>query len=162
VPDLYQGTELWDLSLVDPDNRRPVDYICRRRLLAELDGMTPEAIWQRVDDGLPKLWVIRQALDLRRRRPQLFGPQGSYQALSAHGAKANHVVAFARGESVVTVVPRLVLRLSGTWGDTALKLPTGGWRNELTGEPLSGGEVRLTELLKRFPVALLSREEEST
>jgi (1->4)-alpha-D-glucan 1-alpha-D-glucosylmutase len=123
--------------------------------------MTPEAIWQRVDDGLPKLWVIRQALALRRRRPQLFGPQGSYQALFARGAKANHVVAFARGESVVTVVPRLMLRLSGTWGDTTLKLPTGGWRSELTGESLSGGEVRLTELLKRFPVALLSREEES-
>lgn len=161
VSDLYQGTELWDLSLVDPDNRRPVDYRRRRRLLAELDSMTPETVWQRVDDGLPKLWVIRQALALRRRRPQLFGPQGSYQALSARGAKANHVVAFAREESVVTVVPRLVLRLSGTWGDTTLKLPTGGWRSELTGESLSGGEVRLTELLKRFPVALLSREEES-
>ena len=160
VPDLYQGTELWDLSLVDPDNRRPVDYTCRRRLLAELDQMTPEAVWQRVDEGLPKLWVIRQALDLRRRRPQPFGPQGSYQALAARGAKANHVVAFARGESVVTVVPRLVLRLGGTWDDTAVELPAGRWRNELTGDTLSGDEVRVAELLKRFPVALLSRETE--
>jgi maltooligosyltrehalose synthase len=62
VPDLYQGTELWELSLVDPDNRRPIDYDRCRRLLAELEGATPEAIWARIDDGLPKLWVTRQAL----------------------------------------------------------------------------------------------------
>lgn len=62
VRDLYQGTELWELSFVDPDNRRPIDYDRRRRLLAELEGATPEAIWARIDDGLPKLWVTSQAL----------------------------------------------------------------------------------------------------
>ena len=61
IPDLYQGTELWDFSLVDPDNRRPVDYEVRRRLLNELPGLSPEAIWQRRQEGLPKLWIIRQS-----------------------------------------------------------------------------------------------------
>src|SRR5437899_7334876 len=75
VPDIYQGNELWDLSLVDPDNRRPVDYDLRRKLLAELaQGLTPEAILRRSGEGLPKLWVTRQALHFRRRRPELFGP----------------------------------------------------------------------------------------
>ena len=98
VPDLYQGTEVWDLSLVDPDNRRPVDYDLRRRLLREFEGATPEQVWARVDEGLPKLWLIRQALALRRRQPELFGPQGDYQPLLAKGERAAHVVAFARGE----------------------------------------------------------------
>ena len=76
VPDLYQGTEVWNVSLVDPDNRRPVDYDLRRRLLHEVEGATPEQVWARVDEGLPKLWLIRQALALRRRQPERFGPQG--------------------------------------------------------------------------------------
>src|SRR6185295_11194257 len=75
VPDFYQGTEIWDLSLVDPDNRRPVDYELRRGLLADLKGgMTPEEILARMEEGLPKLWVIRQGLQLRRRNPEPFGP----------------------------------------------------------------------------------------
>jgi (1->4)-alpha-D-glucan 1-alpha-D-glucosylmutase len=158
VPDLYQGTELWDLSLVDPDNRRPVDYDLRRRLLAELEeGMAPEAIWARLDEGLPKLWVIRQALHLRRRRPELFGTESSYRPLAVRGSRAAHVVAFARREEVVTVVPRLVLTLGGEWEDTELELPSGLWRNELTGEELAGGTVQLAGLLERFPVGLFSR-----
>jgi (1->4)-alpha-D-glucan 1-alpha-D-glucosylmutase len=71
VPDFYQGTELWDLSLVDPDNRRPVDYALRRRLLSELDGMAAEEIWRRIDEGLPKLWIIHQTLKLRCSRKLL-------------------------------------------------------------------------------------------
>ena len=138
VPDLYQGTELWDLSLVDPDNRRPVDYELRRRLLSELEGATPEQLWARVEEGLPKLWLIRQALTWRRRQPELFGPQGDYQPLLAKGGRAAHVVAFARGNAVVTVVPRLVLGLNGDWGDTTLELPAGAWRNELTGDEVDG------------------------
>jgi len=80
IPDFYQGSELWDLSLVDPDNRRPVDYDLRRRLLADLAGsLSPEAIRARADEGLPKLWLIRQALHLRRRRPELFGRDATYR-----------------------------------------------------------------------------------
>ena len=87
IPDFYQGTELWNLSLVDPDNRRPVDYALRRRLLAELEGMTPEKIWRRIDDGLPKLWVIRQTLKLRRER-RLFAPEDDYHPLACRGTKS--------------------------------------------------------------------------
>ena len=79
VPDLYQGTELWTLTLVDPDNRAPVDYGLRRRLLDELEDAAPEDVWRRIDEGLPKLWTIRQALGFRRRRPELFGPGPRYR-----------------------------------------------------------------------------------
>jgi (1->4)-alpha-D-glucan 1-alpha-D-glucosylmutase len=159
VPDIYQGTELWDLSLVDPDNRRPVDFVLRRRLLEEIGELTPEDILARIDEGLPKLWVIRQALHLRRRRPELFGPEGSYGSLSAQGSKADHVVAFMRGEGAVSVVPRLIMRLNGGWADTVLELPEGQWHNLLAGDEWGGGAVGLKDLLGRFPVALLERKE---
>jgi (1->4)-alpha-D-glucan 1-alpha-D-glucosylmutase len=158
VPHLYQGAELWDLSLVDPDNRRPVDFELRARLLNELEGATPEQILARADEGLPKFWTIRQALRLRRKRPAAFGPHGSHEPLATHGAKAAHAVAFLRGGAVATVVPRLVIGLGGDWVDTALELPKGSWRNRLTGDALEGGRVALADLLRRFPVALLERQ----
>jgi (1->4)-alpha-D-glucan 1-alpha-D-glucosylmutase len=158
VPDFYQGTEIWDLSLVDPDNRRPVDYELRRRLLAELTkGMRPEEILARMDEGLPKLWLIRQGLQARRRRPAALGPEGDYRPLRAAGARAAHAVAFLRGGEVAAVVPRLVIGLQGGWSDTFVELPAGRWRNELTGEEAGGGRLFLKGLLARFPVALLVR-----
>ena len=158
VPDVYQGSELWDLSLVDPDNRRPVDYALRRRLLAELPALDAEAIWARIEHGLPKLHVTREALHLRRRRPDAFGARGSYEPLAADGARAGHVVGYLRGDAVAAVVPRLVLGLRGDWADTSLDLPPGRWLNVLTGDHLPGGRVTLAGLLARFPVALLERE----
>jgi (1->4)-alpha-D-glucan 1-alpha-D-glucosylmutase len=158
VPDLYQGTELWDASLVDPDNRRPVDYDLRRRLLGELKGATPESVWARLDEGVPKLWVIARALALRRTRPELFGAEGRYEALPVSGARAEHAVAFLRGGEAATVVPRLVLRLGGRWLDTAVELPAGTWTNDLTGDRVAGGRVALADLFRRFPAALLSRD----
>ena len=156
VPDIYQGNELWDLSLVDPDNRRPVDFdLCRRRLAA-LKTATPAEILQRMDEGLPKLWVIRQALSLRRNRPELFGRQGGYQPLRAGGARAEHVVAYLRGGKCAVVAPRWTIRLAGHWDDTSVVLPGEGWINELTGEEVGAGAVPMRDLLKRFPVALLS------
>jgi (1->4)-alpha-D-glucan 1-alpha-D-glucosylmutase len=156
VPDFYQGTELWDLSLVDPDNRRPVDYAERRRLLAACEGLTAAEALARMDEGLPKLWLIRRALCARRSRAQAFGrgEPGRYRALRAEGARADRVVAFSRGGQAITVVPRLVLRLKDRWEDTALALPPGRWRNELTGE-MRQGRVPVAELLSQFPVALL-------
>ncbi|MGZ3678251.1 MAG: malto-oligosyltrehalose synthase [Ktedonobacterales bacterium] len=162
VPDIYQGTEIWNLSLVDPDNRRPVDYDLRRRLLTDLEGATIEDIWARRDEGLPKLWLIRQALALRQRRPELFGPRATYLPLAAQGTKAAHVVAFVRTGEAVTVTPRLVLNLGGDhadWADTTLELPPGRWHNELTGDTVEGGTITLADLLRRFPVALLARED---
>ena len=124
-----------------------------------LDDATPEQIWARVDEGLPKLWLIRQTLALRRQQPELFGPQADYQPLPAKGERAAHVVAFARGHGIVTVVPRLVLGLNGDWGDSTLELPDGAWRNELTGDAVDGNVTRMSDLLARFPVALLTRRE---
>jgi (1->4)-alpha-D-glucan 1-alpha-D-glucosylmutase len=157
VPDFYQGTELWDLSLVDPDNRRPVDYALRHRLLSELDGMTVEEIWSRIDEGLPKLWIISQTLKLRGSR-KLLEPESGYRPLVARGEKSAHVLAFARGERAITVVPRLVIKLGGSWADTVLELPEGRWYNAFTDETLSGDEIAVAKLLKRFPVALLYQE----
>jgi (1->4)-alpha-D-glucan 1-alpha-D-glucosylmutase len=162
VPDLYQGTELWDLSLVDPDNRRPVDYALRQRLLGELKEMTGDVAAQvmyRADEGLPKMWTIHQALQLRQERPECFSAEAAYVPIEVDGAKHDHVIAFRRGEDVVTVVPRLIVKLSGVWKDTWVSLPQGRWRNRLTGWSLEGGNVALKELLKDFPVALLVRED---
>lgn len=159
VPDIYQGTELWDSSLVDPDNRRPVDFQQRSKLLAELDSISVEEVVDRFNEGLPKLWLICKALRLHNRRPELFGANGSYTPVEAFGAKAGHVVAFMRGNVAMTVVPRLVLGLGGKWGDTAVDLGSGRWRNELTGDQFQGGEIRLSQITKRFPVGLLVKEE---
>jgi (1->4)-alpha-D-glucan 1-alpha-D-glucosylmutase len=158
VPDLYQGSELWDLSVVDPDNRRPVDYALRRELLGALDGCAPEEIWARCDEGLPKLWTIRQALALRRERPEWFGALASYEPVTACGARAAHVVAFARARECITVVPRLLIGLGAGWAETSLEIPSGRWRNWLTADTIAGGTVRLATLLRRFPIALLTRE----
>src|SRR5690606_9221298 len=122
LPDTYQGTELWDLSLVDPDNRRPVDYALRRRLLGELDALSVEEMLARSDEGLPKLWMLRQALRLRARRPEAFGPDAGYRPLTAQGKKAMHAVGFVRTEKVAAVVPRLILGLANDWGDTTIEL----------------------------------------
>lgn len=155
VPDTYQGTELWDNSLVDPDNRRPVDFDARRKLLARLDdGWLPP-----VDaEGAAKLLVTSRALRLRRDRPELFD---SYTPIVVSGSAADHAVAFDRG-GAVTVATRLPLRLErqGGWGDTVLELPDGEWKDELTGEVYSAGAdgpVGLIDVLSRYPVALLTR-----
>ncbi len=159
VPDIYQGCELWDFSLVDPDNRRPVDFALRQRLLAGLKALPVEEVWRRRDEGLPKLWLIQRVLALRAQRPNLLVGSSSYEAISARGAKAKHAVSFMRGHGAITVVPRLVLGLAQDWADTTLEIPRGEWRNELTGENVESGPVLLEQLLRRFPVALLARKE---
>jgi (1->4)-alpha-D-glucan 1-alpha-D-glucosylmutase len=154
IPDVYQGTELWDLSLVDPDNRRPVDYELRRSLLARLDeGWVPP-----VDDtGAAKLLVVSRALRLRRDEPGAFT---GYTPVQAVGAAADSVVAFDRGR-VVTVATRLPARLATTgWGDTALQLPTGAWRDLFTGTRVvsDAAGAPVGQLLTQLPVALLIRD----
>jgi len=151
VPDLYQGTELEDLSLVDPDNRRPVDFDERRRLLAA--GRR---------DGAPKLWLVARALAARKRRyPSAFAPGAAYRPVAAAGERAGHVVAYVRGDDdVVVAVPRLVHGLGG-WGDTALALPPGRWGDELGGGRWWEGQVAMADLFAEFPVALLGRWPES-
>ncbi|MGD0443708.1 MAG: malto-oligosyltrehalose synthase, partial [Edaphobacter sp.] len=162
VPDLYQGGELWDLSLVDPDNRRPVDYALRKRLLCELKHMSVQdaatQVMLRADEGLPKMWTIHKALELRRERPECFGADAEYTPLEVDGDKHDHVIAYLRGEDVVTVAPRLTLKLGGAWKDTIVVLPKGKWRNRLTGGSVEGGVITMKLLLKDFPAALFVRE----
>ncbi|MGZ4546793.1 MAG: malto-oligosyltrehalose synthase [Blastococcus sp.] len=159
VPDVYQGTELWDFSLVDPDNRRPVDYAQRRRLLAELDGgLMPD-----VDgSGSAKLLVVSRTLRARRDQPGWFS---GYAPVEVTGAAADHVVAFDRGGTdapgAVTVATRLPAGLAASgWGDTALRLPNGAWRDLLTGgrfvSDVAG--IAVGAVLGRLPVALLVRD----
>ncbi|MGB6688517.1 MAG: malto-oligosyltrehalose synthase [Terracidiphilus sp.] len=161
VPDTYQGSELWDLSLVDPDNRRPVDYEERFRLLEELRaGMGVGEILRRIDSGLPKLWVIHCALHLRLKHPEWFGEDASYVPIIADGPRSEHLVGFSRGESVIILVPRWSLKLGGRWSSTSVSLPSGRWKNRLTGEVATGGRVPVQKLFHQFPVALLVREVE--
>lgn len=156
IPDMYQGTELWSLDLVDPDNRRPVDYQTRRSLLAELPRLSAAQVWERIDEGLPKLWTIYQALRVRRRYPASFGERGEYTPLPATGAKAHHLVGFMRGKHVVVLAPRLVWQLAGDWADTQIEIPQGNWHNVLSGRRILGaGKLDLGRLLADFPAALL-------
>jgi malto-oligosyltrehalose synthase len=154
VPDVYQGCELTALSLVDPDNRRPVDFQRRRRLLAAVAGGG-----EVVGLDAEKLLITTRALRLRRDHPEWFA--GSYTPLACEGPAAGHAVAFARGEHAVTVATRLPagLRRRGGWADTTLPLPQLHWRDLLTGVRHAGLRPLLSELTWRLPVALLVPEE---
>lgn len=152
VPDVYQGTELWEDSLVDPDNRRPVDFAERRDLLAALDiALTPPPV---DSSGVAKLLVTSRALRLRRDRPELFQ---RYHPVTVTGDPAGHVVAFDRG-GALTVATRLPLRLAaaGGWDAQDLKLPGGAWTDVLTGR--AADSTRVADILSTYPVALLVRE----
>jgi (1->4)-alpha-D-glucan 1-alpha-D-glucosylmutase len=182
VPDIYQGNELWDFSLVDPDNRGPVDYLRSRNILERfrLWNDTPDpsliaTLLKSPEDSQIKSYLIWRTLRLRRQHEALFR-QGEYQPLPVGGEKADHVIAFARkstDSSVFVVVPRLVAGLlndhdlppMGTqiWQDTYLQLPRRSpgetYRNVLTGEALaSQDEIALSRVLADFPVALLARD----
>jgi (1->4)-alpha-D-glucan 1-alpha-D-glucosylmutase len=154
VPDVYQGTELWDLSLVDPDNRRPVDHAQRAALLEVLVDAPPEVALAHLEDGGTKLWLLAQILRHRRRHPRLYGGD-DHHPLAAEGPKARHVVAFDRG-GLLVVVPRLVVGLGDDWAGTSLTVPPGAWVDVLTGEDRRGGPYEVAELLERVPVCVLA------
>jgi len=158
VPDVYQGTEVWEESLVDPDNRRPVDYARRRALLDDLAGAGPEAALARDADGGPKLWLIHRVLGHRRRHPAVYGPDSGYEPLSSAGPRSSNLVAFTRNNGLVVVVPRLVPDVAEGWAGTTVNLPPGPWADVLTGDPVGGGEAEVAGLLHRFPVAVLGRD----
>ena len=151
VPDVYQGSELWETSLVDPDNRRPVDFDLRRRLLAAIDaGQLPP-----IDaSGAAKLLVTSRALRLRRDRPEWFN---RYQPIDITGASRAHVIAADRGGAVVAVVRHPVgLERRGGWGDTAVATRSRALVDVLTGRPHAGGLIPAADLFDRYPVALLA------
>jgi (1->4)-alpha-D-glucan 1-alpha-D-glucosylmutase len=171
VPDLYQGNELLDFSLVDPDNRRPVDYRAREEALAGLDAADPRSLAEHPHDGRAKLFVTSRLLEARRQYPGLFR-DGGYQALRASGAHAAHVVAFARrhaDQTLVVVAGRLFAQMQQphrlpvgdeVWGDTCLESPFPGARtltHVLTGESVDAadGWIRVSRALGSFPGAAL-------
>ena len=168
VPDTYQGQEVWDFSLVDPDNRRPVDYARRRELLDSIRNTADgRALLEHMSDGRMKLFITSRVLSLRREHPGLF-TTGTYEPLPARGANGAHAFAFARrndGCTAIAIVPRLAATLGGDaangaakWGDTSIALPPATWRNVFTAEALDvtpGAATPLSALLGDFPVALL-------
>lgn len=178
VPDIYQGNELWDFSLVDPDNRRPVDYGLRRKLLEEVKqvavprSLLEDGVWQR---GLPKLYLTWKALELRKEKAELF-ERGDYVSLEASGERAENIVAFSRvlgGEVAIVAAPRLcsgllmddgaLLFASEAWGDTRISLsglPEGAEYRSLFDGRVStvdgGAYLHVGDLLRPFPVSLLA------
>ncbi|MFO7961581.1 MAG: malto-oligosyltrehalose synthase [Nitriliruptoraceae bacterium] len=168
VPDTYQGTEVWNRSLVDPDNRRPVDHDHLAALATDLADRQPSAelaaeLLADLGDGRAKLWVTRQALRLRRERPDQLGPGASYAPLVATGRQARRVWACVRGGAVVAITPCRIAQLAGPasaleLGDTELCLPEGSYHDVFAGRRLGGGRHRVTSLLAGFPVALYVKE----
>lgn len=155
VPDIYQGNEIWDFSLVDPDNRRLVDYEVRKQLLAETKNLSPEEIWNRRDSGLPKLFLIKKTLGVRKEMANAFN--GNYEPLMA-----DNIMAFMRGGEIITVTPQFIQSGTGfqpVFSDRqdacpTIKLPLGNWRDEFSGDNFSG-EIAVANLFQKFPVALL-------
>src|SRR6185295_226472 len=154
VPDIYQGTELWDFSLADPDNRRPVDFAVRANLLDGFGSLTDASQAPGGQLGEAKLWVIAQALRLRGERPECFDARGTYTPLQVEGEERQRVVAFQRGADVLCVAPRLTFGLDG-WGDTRVRLPRGRFVDVFSGCSPESGHLQV--VLERFPVALLVR-----
>lgn len=158
VPDIYQGTETWDFSLVDPDNRRPVNYDGLRELQAQATHSSPEELWEQRSSGTVKMHVLMKGLAVRQQYPDCFGAQGTYRALSATGARADRVLAYQRGQDVVVVVTRWWLKNGDQFGDTSLELPEGRWTNVMTGASGLEGRLTLPQALGPFPSAILTRE----
>jgi (1->4)-alpha-D-glucan 1-alpha-D-glucosylmutase len=154
IPDVYQGTEFYDYSLVDPDNRRPVDFELRRQVLAGFDEAGGPPLEQA---GAAKLWLTSRVLRERRAHPEWFS---SYTPLTVSGPAAEHAVAFDRG-GAVAVATRLPVGLqrAGGWQDTVLELGPGRYLDRLTGEPHQG-RVAVAELLRHYPVAFLTTAED--
>jgi (1->4)-alpha-D-glucan 1-alpha-D-glucosylmutase len=180
VPDFYQGTELWDLSLVDPDNRNEVDYETRIRLLDKIRRAAKNdlrallrELWDGRRDGRIKMYLIYSALRVRRAHEALFR-QGAYQPLAAEGVHKERVTTFARiweGSWALAVAPRFFTRLAergkipagrDTWGDTRIGVPPGApvrWKDAITDREIAGGEdLFVGDTLAEFPVALLIGE----
>jgi (1->4)-alpha-D-glucan 1-alpha-D-glucosylmutase len=181
VPDCYQGTEVWDFSLVDPDNRRPVDYAARKAMLEELARRRGEGIAlardlvMRATDGRIKMFVTHTVLEARDRLREAFGPRGSYEALTPGGTRAEHVVALARSAGsaeIVVIAPRLTARLAeghcraptgAVWSDTNVPVIGNRYRNVFTGVAIESRvagarrTIAVASALAEFPIALLER-----
>ncbi len=180
IPDFYQGSELWDLNLVDPDNRRPVDFGKRKSFLTETVEKSEKDILGLIsdllttwEDGRIKLFLIFRALKARRERPDLFG-RGAYFQAEVKGKLEDHLVAFSRREGdswALMICPRFLTSLVAegqfplgleVWGDTRLLLPEDApllWKETITGEEIKTEKsVLIGDILKYYPVAMLVEE----
>jgi (1->4)-alpha-D-glucan 1-alpha-D-glucosylmutase len=170
VPDLYQGTEVWNLSLVDPDNRRLVSFATQWALLADLADAGPAQALARDDVGGPKIWLTAKLLAHRRSCPQAYDRTSGYEPLEVAGRHADRFVAFtrsgrkgSRGPSpygqhhLAVVVPRLATGTADPWTGTVVMLPEGTWTSVLTGESYPGGKISAVTLMRQFPVQVLTR-----
>ncbi|MGZ8919880.1 MAG: malto-oligosyltrehalose synthase, partial [Limisphaerales bacterium] len=163
VPDFYQGTEHWDLTLVDPDNRRPIDYSLRKKLLAELETTRPSDLLNNWESGAIKLFTTATTLRIRRENPAL--TSGDYRAISISGARSKHIVSFARtsgNSNLLIAVPRFIRTLTAGeqiyphaahWADTRLDFEGARFKNLLTGE--EHHTLAAADLFKTFPAAIL-------
>jgi (1->4)-alpha-D-glucan 1-alpha-D-glucosylmutase len=168
VPDIYQGTEIWDDSLVDPDNRRPVDYARRQSMLAEAQAASPEELMRCWASGRIKLRVVERLLHLRRENPELFR-SGSYESLGSAGQFASCVISFARAQldkTAVVIVPRLSSRvgfppIGERWGDTMISLPdrlgAQTMRDVFVDRevPMNNAQIKLSDAMAQLPFAVL-------
>jgi (1->4)-alpha-D-glucan 1-alpha-D-glucosylmutase len=165
VPDFYQGTELWDFSLVDPDNRRPVDYGLRRAQMESL-GLDGAPLLEHWRDGRIKQFAIRTLLRFRQEQRVLF-EAGAYEPIGATGTFSECCVAFERrldeSPRLLVVVPRLSARVGfppvgPCWRDTQLTIPTGSspWRDLFTGRKIGSGQIPVAELFESLPFAALA------
>jgi (1->4)-alpha-D-glucan 1-alpha-D-glucosylmutase len=171
VPDIYQGNEIWDFSLVDPDNRRPVDYKRRAEMLSCLSTRTPEELLQNWADGRIKMFLTQRALHFRSEHVDLFR-NGDYLPLRASGVFADCIIAFARNldrQSVIVIVPRLSSRvgfppIGDKWKDTSIELPEGfpleRWRQIFTGHELwiKDRQIRLADAMSILPFAMIANQ----
>jgi (1->4)-alpha-D-glucan 1-alpha-D-glucosylmutase len=169
VPDIYQGNELWNFALVDPDNRRPVDYKCRREKLASLKGAKPDELWENWPDGRIKMFLTNRLLRFRREYVDLFR-RGNYLPIAASGAFADCCIGFAReleGEWIVVLAPRLTSRIGfppigDKWKDTAIELPeafsVSNARDIFTGReiPFDNRQLNIRDALSVLPFAALT------
>jgi (1->4)-alpha-D-glucan 1-alpha-D-glucosylmutase len=173
VPDLYQGAELWELSLVDPDNRRPVDYQKRMELLQEIQAKSSQGILQLIkkllktkENGKIKLFLIYQLLKARNKHLKIF-QNGDYQPIEVTGKYANHIIAFARNYSdktIIAIAPRFLTTVIKpgqlplgieVWQDTDLSIPNKNWHNLIDNQKIAGENLAVGDILQNFPVALL-------
>jgi (1->4)-alpha-D-glucan 1-alpha-D-glucosylmutase len=157
IPDIYQGTELWDISLVDPDNRRPVDFKLREKTYSEMENMSAAQALKNLDSGLAKMYVIHKCLNIRKKYFKSFGENSNYAPLEITGSKSEHILGFCRNGNIITIAPRLLITLNKDWQAAAISLPAGKWKDEFTKKEYEN-KVEIAGLLEDFPLSLLIKE----
>jgi (1->4)-alpha-D-glucan 1-alpha-D-glucosylmutase len=159
VPDIYQGTELWNLSLVDPDNRRPVDYKKREKLLDEAEKASWEKALEEIEPGFTRLWMINRCLSFRKDHRDIFNTPSNYGPLNTREPASSGLAAFTRGEDLAVIIPWIHGKVDLDQDETEVCLPSGKWRDLFTGDITEGGWQKTKDLVKKFPLSLLYRDD---